>query len=114
MWELPLAAVDCPFVAVFLGGEKDWFEASGKPVSVANPSGRMITRRLRLGEGDRPSGRPKWLGWSGGAGSLADPAGRCVLVDDEGCISGLEGRRRRFARGVESEVEIEVAVAVAG
>lgn len=62
VWESPLAAVICPFGAIFLGvGGCDPFEASEKPFSVDDPSGRMVARRLRLGEGDRPSGRPKWL-----------------------------------------------------
>jgi hypothetical protein len=67
----------------------------------------MITRRLRLGEGERPSGRSKWLGWlEEEAGSRADPAGNDpVPADERPCISGLERRRRRSARGVDGPVD---------
>jgi hypothetical protein len=88
-----LVAVDCPFRPAFLEGV-EVVPFDEKPFAVDSPSARMIARRLRLGEGERPAARPVWResGWL--PGSDAVPAVEGLGVSEgRGRRRGLVGRR---------------------
>lgn len=83
----------------FLEAGIDPLDACEKPF-VDSPSARMVTRRLRLRDGDRPSARPD------GLGSFGDATARVPASSGEAPIpagaegSGLlEARRRRRGLG---------------